>query len=155
MNVPTEPVPISLQTLTVLLSGAALGPLRGGLAMSVYLIAGVAGVPWFALGNSGIGFPTLGYIVGFVVAATVVGWLARRGLDRTFQGAIAIMVLGNLIIYVRCPMAGGGAWYRHEATAVGEGAVPLPLIGDALKILLAAGLLPAAWWLVGDRGRQA
>lgn len=149
---PFTPVPISLQTFTVLLSGAALGPLRGGLGMALYLVAGLAGVPWFSEQRSGFDFPSFGYIVGFVVAAILVGWLARRGLDRSVAGSVGIMVLGNLIIY-----AFGVPWLANSLgidlpTALEFGAWPF-LIGDALKIALAAGLLPAAWWLARDRPR--
>src|SRR5918996_1602865 len=63
------------------------------------LVAGVAGVPWFSEQRSGFDFPSFGYIIGFVLAAMVVGWLARRGLDRTVWGTVAIMVLGNIVIY--------------------------------------------------------
>ena len=147
---PFTPVPISLQTFTVLLAGAALGPIRGGLGMLLYLVAGLAGVPWFSEQRSGWEFASFGYIVGFVLAAVLIGWLARRGLDRTIVGAIGIMVLGNLVIY-----AIGVAWLANRAsvdlpTALELGAWPF-LIGDALKIALAAGLLPAAWWLLRDR----
>ena len=147
---PFTPVPISLQTFTVLLSGAALGPTRGLLGTLVYLVAGVAGVPWFSEGRSGFGFPSFGYIVGFLLAAALVGWLARRGLDRTVPGTIGIMLLGNLVIY-----AIGVGWLAASLavdlfTALELGAWPF-LIGDALKIALAAGLLPAAWWLAGER----
>ena len=147
---PFTPVPISLQTFTVLLSGAALGPTRGLLGMLVYLVAGVAGVPWFSEGRSGFGFPSFGYIVGFLLAAALVGWLARRGLDRTVPGTIGIMLLGNLPIY-----AVGVGWLAVSLavdlwTALELGAWPF-LVGDALKIALAAGLLPAAWWIAGER----
>jgi biotin transport system substrate-specific component len=147
---PFTPVPISLQTFTVLLSGAALGPVRGGLGVALYLVAGMAGVPWFSEQRSGFDFPSFGYIVGFVVAATLVGWLARRGMDRSVPGTIAIMVAGNLVIY-----AFGVSWLAASlgvdlVEALELGAWPF-LIGDALKIALAAGLLPAAWWLA--RGR--
>jgi biotin transport system substrate-specific component len=147
---PFTPVPISLQTFTVLLSGAALGPLRGGLGMALYLVAGLAGVPWFSEQRSGYDFPSFGYILGFVVAAILVGLLARRGLDRSVPGAIGIMVLGNLVIY-----AFGVPWLATSLgvdlpSALEFGAWPF-LIGDALKIALAAGLLPAAWWLARDR----
>lgn len=148
--IPVWPVPITLQTLTVLLSGAALGPIRGGLAMGLYLVAGVAGIPWFAERNSGFGFVTFGYIVGFVLAAILVGWLARRGADRTFRGTIGAMVAGNLVIYaVGVPYL---AWSLGVSLgeAIGFGLTPF-LVGDALKILLAAGLLPAAWRLAGAR----
>ena len=146
--IPLWPVPITLQTLTVLLAGAALGPLRGGLSMGLYLVVGVAGVPWFAEQNSGLGFVTFGYVVGFVLAAILVGWLARRGADRTFSGTIGAMVLGNLVIYaVGVPYL---AWALGVdlGEAIRLGALPF-LVGDALKILLAAGLLPLAWRLAG------
>ena len=146
--IPLWPVPITLQTLTVLLAGAALGPLRGAASMGLYLAVGAAGVPWFAEQNSGLGFPTLGYVIGFVVAATLVGWLARRGADRTVRGAIGAMVLGNLIIYAIGVPYLALAIGVDLAEAVALGALPF-LVGDGLKILLAAGLLPAAWRLSG------
>ena len=147
---PFTPIPISLQTFTVLLSGAALGPIRGGLGMGLYLVAGLAGVPWFSEQRSGFDFPSFGYIVGFVLAAILVGWLARRGLDRSVPGTVGIMVLGNLVIY-----AIGVSWLANSLAvdlprALELGAWPF-LVGDALKIALAAGLLPAAWWLARDR----
>jgi biotin transport system substrate-specific component len=150
---PFTPVPISLQTFTVLLSGAALGPIRGGMGMGLYLVAGVAGVPWFSEQRSGFDFPSFGYIVGFVLAAVLVGWLARRGLDRSVPGTIGIMVLGSLVIY-----ALGVSWLATSLavdvpTALELGAWPF-LIGDALKIALAAGLLPAAWWFARSRPKD-
>jgi biotin transport system substrate-specific component len=120
------------------------------MGMLLYLVAGLAGVPWFSEQRSGWEFASFGYIVGFVIAAVLVGWLARRGMDRTILGAIGIMVLGNLVIY-----AIGIAWLANHLgvdlpTALELGAWPF-LIGDSLKIALAAGLLPGAWKLVGDR----
>ena len=145
---PYTPVPITLQTFAVLLSGAALGPWRGGAAMLLYLVAGSLGVAWFANGESGFGGPTFGYIIGFVVAASVVGALASRGADRTASGTVAIMVLGNLIIY-----AFGVPWLMASTgmplfVALEAGLWPF-VIGDALKVALAAGLLPLTWRLVG------
>jgi len=150
IKLPFTPVPISLQTFTVLLAGAALGPIRGGMAMLLYLVAGVAGVSWFSEQRAGWEFASFGYIIGFVLAAALVGWLARRGLDRTVPGTVGIMVLGNGLIYVL-----GVAWLANFLavdlpTAMGYGLWPF-LVGDALKIALAAGLLPGAWKLVGDR----
>ena len=147
---PFTPVPISMQTLTVLLAGAVLGPLRGGLSMGLYLVAGAAGVPWFTDQRSGLDFPSFGYIVGFVVAAALVGWFARRGADRSVLGTVALMAAGNLVIY-----AIGVPWLMASMGAgIGDGlemgVVPF-LVGDGLKIALAAGLLPAAWRLAGDR----
>jgi len=150
---PFTPVPITMQTFAVLLSGAALGPWRGGAAMLLYLVAGVAGVPWFAEQSSGYVGASFGYIIGFVIAASVVGALASRGADRSVGGTIVIMVLGNLIIY-----AIGVPWLMASlgvplTTALEFGLWPF-VVGDALKIALAAGLLPLAWRLVG-RGSTA
>ncbi|HEX7196038.1 MAG TPA: biotin transporter BioY [Candidatus Limnocylindria bacterium] len=147
---PFTPVPISMQTFTVLLAGAALGPVRGALGMLLYLVAGVAGVPWFSERGSGVEFASFGYIVGFVIAAALVGWLARRGADRSVLGTVGLMAAGNLVIY-----AVGVPWLMASLSAgLGEGlalgVVPF-LVGDGLKIALAAGLLPAAWRLAGDR----
>jgi biotin transport system substrate-specific component len=147
---PFTPVPISMQTFTVLLAGAALGPLRGGLSMGLYLLAGVFGVTWFSEQRSGWDFASFGYIVGFVVAAAIVGWFARRGADRSVLGTVALMAAGNLVIY-----AVGVPWLMASLGAdIGEGlqlgVVPF-LLGDALKIALAAGLLPTAWHLAGNR----
>lgn len=141
--VPGTPVPVTLQTFTVLLAGAALGLHRAALSMILYLLAGLAGVPWFA--PSG-GNATLGYIVGFFLAASVVGALAARGGDRTVVRTLGTMALGTVLIY-----AVGVPWLMVATgmdlpTALAKGVVPF-LIGDALKVLLAAGLLPAAWKL--------
>ena len=146
--IPLWPVPITLQTLTVLLAGAALGPIRGAAAMLAYLAVGAAGVPWFAQQSSGLAFPTLGYVIGFVLAAAVVGALARRGADRTVASTVGIMVLGNLVIYAIGVPYLAVALGVSLGEAVSFGATPF-LLGDGLKILLAAGLLPAAWRMSG------
>ncbi len=148
MPVPGSPVPITGQTLGVLLVGASLGPLRGLLSMLLYVGAGLMGVPWYADGASGYVTATFGYLLGFVVAAWLVGWLARRGWDRTPARVVVSMALGNLVIY-----AFGVTWLADSinvslATAIDLGLQPF-LLGDAIKIALAAGLLPAAWWLAG------
>ena len=145
---PFTPVPLSLATFSVLLAGAALGPVRAGAAIVLYMAAGMAGMPWFSEQNSGWNFPSFGYIVGFVFAAILVGALARRGADRTVLRTAALMVLGNLVIY-----AVGATWLAASlqvgaGEALSLGVVPF-LPGDAVKVLLAAGLLPAAWKLVG------
>ena len=147
------PVPITLQTFAVLLSGAALGPMRAAAGMLLYLGVGAAGVPWFSQQYSGWAFPTFGYIIGFVLAAVLVGALARRGADRSIVGAIALMVLGNLVIYAVGVPYLAVALSQPLGDAIGLGMTPF-LVGDGLKILLAAGLLPAAWRLAGDRPPQ-
>ncbi len=150
---PFTPVPLSLATFAVLLTGAALGPWRAGLGMLTYLAVGMAGMPWFAEQNSGWGFPSFGYIVGYVLAAVLVGSFARRGADRTFVSTAGVLVLGNLTIYaVGVPglMLSVGVGLER---ALVLGVVPF-LIGDAIKLALAAALLPATWKLVGEPGRM-
>ena len=146
ITTPLSPVPFTLQTLAVLVTGAALGSLRGLLSMLLYLAAGAAGVPWFAGHASGWGGATFGYVVGFVVAAVVVGALAQRRADRHVASTVAMMVLGNVIIY-----AIGTAWLAHElglsaGSAFDLGVRPF-LATDAVKIAVAAVALPAAWKL--------
>ncbi|MFF8842958.1 biotin transporter BioY [Streptomyces sp. NPDC015127] len=149
--VPGSPVPVSGQTFAALLVGTALGARRGFLALGLYAVAGMAGVPWFAQGTSGYTMPSFGYILGMLLAATVVGGLARRGADRTVLRTAGAMAVGSLIIYAV------GVPYLALATgmslgqAVAAGLVPF-LIGDALKAALAMGALPTTWKLIGRRG---
>lgn len=144
---PNTPVPLTLGTFAVLLTGAALGPVRGLLSVGLYMVAGMAGMPWFAERASGWGFPSFGYIIGFVLAGALVGWLAQRGADRTPVRTAGTMVLGNLVIYAV------GLPYLMVATGMdlsaglAAGVTPF-LVGDAIKIVVAAGLLPGAWMLV-------
>ncbi|TDB70687.1 biotin transporter BioY [Actinomadura sp. KC216] len=152
---PGTPVPVTGQTFAVLLAAAALGPVRAALAMLLYLTAGIAGMPWFTEGGSGTGVPTLGYVLGFVVAAAVVGRLAQRGGDRTPLRTAATMLAGTAIMYAAGVPYLMAALDVDLARALDLGMTPF-LAGDALKVLLAAGLLPAAWKLTGahrDRDR--
>jgi len=144
------PVPLSLQTFSVLLVGAALGSRRGLASMALYLLVGMAGVPWFAEGKSGWQLATIGYVVGFVAAAWLVGLLAERGADRKPLRAAGLMVVGNLVIYVFGVTGLVMMTSMTPAVAVAKGVVPF-LLGDAIKIIFAAALLPATWKLVGSR----
>jgi biotin transport system substrate-specific component len=144
---PGTPVPLTLGTFAVLLTGASLGGLRGLLSIGTYLVAGGLGVNWFAGHKDGWGGATFGYVLGFVVAGALVGWLAQRGGDRTVTRTALTMVLGNLLIY-----AVGVPWLMrstgmHLGAALDAGVVPF-LLGDGIKVLAAAGLLPATWALV-------
>lgn len=151
IHTPLSPVPFTLQTLSVLVVGAALGSVRGVLSMLVYALAGVAGLPWFANHTSGWGGPSFGYIVGFVVAAGVVGELARRGADRHVATTVGLMALGTALIYLI-----GTTWLARDlhldaATAFRLGVRPF-LATDAIKIGLAALAFPAAWKLARRTG---
>jgi biotin transport system substrate-specific component len=149
---PFTPVPLSLATFAVLLTGAALGPARGATSALLYLVLGVVGVPLFAGGNAGWAFSSFGYIVGYVIAALLVGSLARRRADRTVLSTIGLAGLGSLTIYA-CGVPWLAAFVGVDlATALTLGVVPF-LIGDAIKIAAMAGLLPATWRLV-DRARR-
>ena len=143
---PFTPVPVTGQTFAVLLGAAALGASRATIGASLYVALGLIGVPWF----TATGGASFGYILGFVVAALIVGRLARLGNDRTVGRTVALMVVGNLVIYafgvpVLAVVTGLG-----PLEAVMLGAVPF-LVGDAVKLALAAALLPATWKLVGSR----
>jgi biotin transport system substrate-specific component len=153
VRLPFTPVPITGQTLGVLLVGAALGPGLGTLSMGLYLLQGGIGLPFFAGGDSGIGFLQLasargGYLWGFVAAGAVVGWLARRGWDRNVRSAISAMFVGEVVLYlIAVP------WLMQAidvplGKALELGLAPF-VIGDILKVVLAAGLLPGAWRLAG------
>lgn len=150
---PFTPVPLSLGTFAVLLTGAALGPLRGTLAMLLFLGAGLAGVPWFAGQTSGWHEASFGYVLGYVLAAGLMGALARQRADRRPLTMFGASLVAAAAVYV-----GGVPWLMsHLGVGLGEalvlGVVPF-LVGDALKALAASGLLPTAWRLLGTPGRR-
>lgn len=149
---PFTPVPLSLATFAVLLTGAALGPVRGSTSALLYLALGVIGVPLFAGGNAGWAFASFGYIIGYVVAAVLVGALARRRADRGVLSTIGLAALGSLAIYA-CGVPWLAAFAGVDlATAIGMGVVPF-LIGDAIKVVAMAGLLPGTWRVI-DRATR-
>ncbi|MER7463534.1 biotin transporter BioY [Streptomyces sp. NPDC097981] len=148
--VPGSPVPVTGQTFAALLVAAAFGARRGFLSLALYALAGAAGMPWFAGGTSGAGGASFGYVLGMLLAATVVGALARRGADRSVLRTAATMALGSALIYaVGVPYLALSTGMSFGA-AVAAGLTPF-LIGDALKAALAMGLLPATWKLVGRK----
>jgi len=151
IRLPFTPVPITGQTFAVLLGGLAVGTRRGAAGMLLYLVLGLVGVPWFAGGAHGMSMltaPSFGYVIGFIFAACVLGQLARRGVDRHPLTVIAALVAGNVVIYLFG--ATWLAWQLHVGAfqAISLGVTPF-LLGDALKAVLAAALLPAAWKLTG------
>jgi len=149
---PDNPVPITGQTLSVLVVGGALGLRRGAMSVALYLILGFF-LPVYA--GQAHGLNTIvgigsGYLVGFLFAGALVGWLAELGWDRHIGGAIAAMALGEVVIY-----AFGVPWLALAAgmspqMAIDKGFTPF-IIGDAIKLAIAAGIFPMAWWLVGRR----
>lgn len=151
-RLPFTPVPISGQTLGVLVVAASLGAWRGAAAMLLYLGEGAAGLPVFAEGLSGAVYltsmPTTGFLWGFVAAAAVVGLLAQLGWDRTVGSAIGAMLVGEVVVF-----AFGVSWLSHFLGVPGQKAIELGLypfvLGELVKLLIAAGVLPVAWRLLG------
>ncbi|MEO5965210.1 MAG: biotin transporter BioY [Candidatus Limnocylindrales bacterium] len=151
--IPGNPVPITLQNFGVLVVGGALGLKRGGAAALLYVLLGVVGLPFFAEGKGGLSViwaASGGYLVGFIVAAAVVGRLAELGWDRRIGGAIGATAIGTAIIY-----AIGVPWLAvalnvSAGKAIELGLVPFILV-DTAKLLAAAAVFPAAWWVVGRR----
>lgn len=165
------PVPITLQTLAVAITGATLGSKRGILSMAVYMAAGVIGLPVYAgaiaqvlspdmtfgLTNGSVwgdkpfwAWGSFGYILGFVVASYAIGWLTERGWDRTIPRTAIAILIGSVIIYL-CGLPWlmvtlGVSWSQ----TLSWGLWPF-VAGDTLKLLIATGILPSAWFIVRRR----
>lgn len=147
--VPGSPVPVTGQTFAVLLVGAALGTRRAAASMALYLAAGFGGVPWFAGGATGsVHAPTLGYLIGFLFAGAFAGRCAELGADRSPWRTALTMVAGNVVIYAVGVTYLALSLHVSARIAISLGLTPF-LLGDALKIALAAGLLPGTWRLLG------
>jgi biotin transport system substrate-specific component len=149
-DIPGTPVPITGQTFAVVLVGASLGALLGLASLGLYLFVGALGAPVYADAHHGwdvLTGPTGGYIIGFVLAAVVTGWLAQQRWDRRFSSAVAAMLTGNVLIY-----AVGLPWLAIDQdlgfTDTMEAGLAPFIPGDLLKLYLAGALLPGAWRLV-------
>ena len=149
-KIPLYPVPVTGQTLAVLLIGMTYGLRLGGITMAVYLLEGALGLPVFAGGAAGMAVlmgPTGGYLFGFLLAGVAMGFLAERGMGRTVVSTIAAMAIGNFVIYL-C----GALWLANFigfGQAIAAGVLPF-LYGDMLKLVVAAGLMPLAWRAVNS-----
>lgn len=151
VQVPFYPVPMTMQTLAVLVIGAAFGWRLGALTILAYLAEGAMGIPVFAGKGAGLGYmmgPTGGYLLGFVLAAALTGYLSERGYTKSVVGALAVLALGHVVLFVP-----GYLWLASlfgAAKAYAVGVAPFYL-ATVLKTGLGAALLPAAWWAVGRR----
>jgi biotin transport system substrate-specific component len=146
---PFSPVPVTGQTFAVLIIGALFGAHRGCLAVFAYIIEGVAGLPVFALGAGPVVLlgPTGGYLFGFIPAVYITGRLAEKGWDRRVGTTVLAMIFGNLVIYTfgmfqLCCLTG------FNTMVLNLGLYPF-IVGDMVKIILAAILLPSGWKLLG------
>ena len=153
VSIPMFPVPITGQTLAVLLVGATLGAVRGASSLALYAVLGLVGLPVYApqadgshlTGFLALAAPSFGYIVGFVFAAAIVGSLSERTWDRKFFKALATFVGGSVVVF-----AFGLPWLAfvlgaNLAQTLEGGLYPF-IIGGLIKAAIAAALLPAAWW---------
>lgn len=154
------PVPVTGQTLGVLLLGAAYGGHLGAATLLAYLAVGGLGLSVFSGGSAGWAHftgTTAGYLIGFPLAAALVGILAQRGLTRSFGGAALVMILGNALIYLPglawlYTFAGGFAPAGVSPLAWTLNAGLLPFVpGDIVKLLVAAALLPLAERVLAKR----
>lgn len=150
-QVPMVPVPMTMQSFAVLVIGAAYGARLGAATLLLYIAEGALGLPVFAGMKGGaqhlVG-PTGGYIVGFVLAAGAVGWLAERGWDRGIVRTAIAMLIGKVFIFVPGVLWLGAVIGMEKA--IGAGLVPF-IPGIFLKIALAVAVLPGAWWLIGRK----
>lgn len=147
IQVPMWPVPMTMQTFAVLLVAATLGAKRGALSLSLYLAMGAAGLPVFASAKSLTGvLPTAGYLVGFVAAAAIVGWMASKGFSKNPLKVALSFTIGSAVIYTFGVSGLMLALGLDLQSAIAAGVLPF-LVGDAAKAALAAALLPAAWKL--------
>lgn len=154
LEIPLQPVPITGQTFAVLLVGALLGSKRGAAAMTAYIAQGAMGLPFFAGGASGLGIltgATAGYLVGFIGAAYVIGWLAERGLERSVRTSIFPFLIGTIIIYL-CGVTWLSNLLGSFSKAIQLGLLPF-LVGDVIKLIAAALALPAAWAFVKPQAK--
>ena len=143
---PFTPVPVTLQTFVVLLTGALLGSRLGALAMFAYLIEGASGLPFFSMGRTGLFHlfftASTGYLLAYPVAAFIVGFLAERGWDKRYMTATAAILVGSALILF-------GGWlgllrFMTPLQAFAMGVAPF-IIGDLIKVALAAAVLPSGW----------
>ena len=153
--IPMWPVPITAQTFAVLLVGSVLGATRGAISLVAYFSMGALGLPVFSAATSLSFGPTFGYLIGFVAAASVVGGLSERGWHKSVPGVLASFAIANAIIYLfGLPWLAfvlGNLGVANDLVAVAAaGFVPF-IIGDVLKMMLAAAVLPLAWKFLGRK----
>lgn len=147
------PVPVTGQTLGVLLVGPALGGRRAVASLALYVMAGLVGVPWFAHGASGYPSATFGYLLGFVLASYVLGVAAQRGIDRSVLRSVPAMLAAEVVVF-----AFGVTWLKFAldasvSQAIAWGLTPF-LLGEVMKSVIAGLALPVAWRIADRAPRQ-
>jgi biotin transport system substrate-specific component len=158
ISIPLQPVPITGQTLAVLLVGVTLGATRGALSLVLYAVLGLAGLPVFApnddgshlTGSAALNSASFGYVIGFIFAAALTGWLAQRQWDRKFLRALGAFFAGSVVPFVfgLVWLAAwlGNAGYPNDLNSVlVSGFYPF-IIGGVIKAALGAGIISLAWF---------
>ena len=155
VHVPFYPVPMTMQTFVVLGLGMAYGWRLAGATLLLYMAEGAAGLPVFSgTPEKGIGIASMmgstgGYLVGFVLAAMTTGWLAEKGFDRTVMGTATAMLIGNAVIYIP-GLLYLGMLFGWDKPLIAWGLTPF-ILGDLVKLALAAAILPMAWKVLGKK----
>ena len=149
INVPMLPVPMTLQTLAVLAIGAAYGSRLGAATLALYAAEGAIGLPVFAEFKSGVLLASFGYVLGFIAAAYVVGYLAERGWDKSILKMFAAMLAGAVVLYMP-GLIWLSAWVGGFGNAIHFGLTPF-IAGDVVKAAVAALGFPAVWALLGRK----
>lgn len=152
INIPMVPVPMTLQTLAVLSIGAAFGARLGAATLALYALEGAAGLPVFAQMKAGVAIvagPTGGYIIGFILAAALVGYLAEQGWSRSIPKMIVAALLGAIVLYIP-----GLVWLHQFANGWAQtfewGITPF-IVGDIVKAVIAALGFQLAWMSLGKK----
>ena len=153
--IPMWPVPITAQTLAVLLVGSVLGATRGAISLIVYFSMGAVGLPVFSAATSLSFGPTFGYLVGFIAAAAVVGYLSQRGWHKSVAGVLVSFAIANSVIYLfglpwLAFVLGSLGAANDLASVAAAGLAPF-ILGDVIKMTVAAALLPLAWKFLGKK----
>jgi biotin transport system substrate-specific component len=153
--IPMWPVPITAQTLAVLLVGSVLGATRGAISLIVYFSMGAMGLPVFSAATSLSFGPTFGYLVGFIAAAALIGYLSERGWHKSVTGVLGSFAIANSVIYVFglpwLAFALGALGAANDLASVAAAGLAPFIIGDVIKMTIAAALLPLAWKFLGKK----
>ena len=153
--IPMWPVPITAQTLAVLLVGSVLGATRGAISLIVYFSMGAMGLPVFSAATSLSFGPTFGYLVGFIAAAALIGYLSERGWHKSVTGVLGSFAIANSVIYVFglpwLAFALGTLGAANDLASVAAAGLAPFIIGDVIKMTVAAALLPLAWKFLGKK----
>jgi biotin transport system substrate-specific component len=153
--IPMWPVPITAQTLAVLLVGSVLGATRGAISLIVYFSMGAMGLPVFSAATSLSFGPTFGYLVGFIAAAALIGYLSERGWHKSVTGVLGSFAIANSVIYIFglpwLAFALGTLGAANDLASVAAAGLAPFIIGDVIKMTVAAALLPLAWKFLGKK----